>query len=266
MRIVTLITDFGLRDGFVGVMKGVILGRAPQCRVVDLSHEIEPGDIQSAAFVLYNAHRWFPVGTIHVAVVDPGVGGSRSALAIRTDRAWFIGPDNGVLSWAVRDQAVRSARQITNPRLFLRPVSQTFHGRDVFAPVAAHLARGGRADQIGPEVQSWKQIPWPVPDRVAGGWRGEILYLDRFGNALTNILTGDFQPEDGAPWAFVVPGRKRARFPVGRFYAGVGSGEPIAVPGSSGFWELAVNGGSAAQRFGLKPGDPVEVVRMGRAR
>jgi len=258
MRIVTLLTDFGSRDGFVGVMKGILWSRAPHCQVVDLTHEIEPGDIRSAAFVLFNVHRWFPPGTVHVAVVDPGVGSPRPALAVRTARAWYVGPDNGVLSWALRGQKLRTIRRIENKALFLHPVSQTFHGRDVFAPVAAYLAGGGHAEKLGPVAHEWQQIPWPEPIQHDNTWRGEILYVDRFGNALTNLPHS--LPGWNRPFLFLVRGKKTVRFPAGRFYAEVPRGKPIAVPGSSGFWELALHGDSAARRFGLAPGDPVHLV------
>lgn len=262
MRIVTLTTDFGLRDGFVGVMKGVLLSRAPRVEVVDLSHEVPPGNVQAAAFVLMNAHRYFPRGTVHVVVVDPGVGSERAALVVRTDHGLYLGPDNGVLSWALREENKLEVRRIENAELFLRPVSQTFHGRDVFAPVAAYLVGGGSVERVGPATREWVVLPWPEPRYRGGACEGEIVYVDRFGNALSNLPHLVVQnPHRG--W-FTVTGRKGVRFPACSCYAEVPEGRPVAVPGSSGFWELAVFGGSAAAQFGLRCGDKV-VFRPGRA-
>ncbi|MCX7868226.1 MAG: SAM-dependent chlorinase/fluorinase [Limisphaera sp.] len=260
MQCITLTTDFGHRDGFVGIMKGVILTRAPRALLIDVSHEIAPGDVRAGAFVLMNAHRYFPPGTVHLAVVDPGVGSSRRALAVRTRRAFYVGPDNGVLSWAVSQDPVLEARWIENSELFLQPVSQTFHGRDIFAPVVAYLCRGGRMSRVGPEADDWIRLPRPDPIRSgADAASGEVLYVDRFGNAITNLPV-ELSPR-GAPrirGVFMVRKRSSARFPAHAFYGAVPRGRPVAVPGSSGFWELAVHGGSAADKYGLRPGDPVE--------
>jgi len=261
MRCITLTTDFGHRDGFVGIMKGVILSRAPRAVVVDLSHEIAPGDVHAAAFVLMNAHRYFPQGAVHVVVVDPGVGGPRHALAARTRRAYYVGPDNGVLSWALRQEEGIEVRRIENSDLFLKPVSRTFHGRDVFAPVAAHLCSGGSFSCVGPGTCDWVRLPWSEPSASAMGWSATVVYIDRFGNALTNLPV-DLPPAAAAGetrGAFLLKNRHKVRFPLRPFYGAVPPGRPVAVPGSSGFWELAVHGGSAAATYGLQPGDTVEL-------
>ncbi|MDW8382197.1 MAG: SAM-dependent chlorinase/fluorinase [Verrucomicrobiota bacterium] len=263
MRIVTLLTDFGLRDGFVGVMKGVLLSRAPKIQLVDLSHEVAPGDVRSAAFILMNSERYFPSGTVHVVVVDPGVGSDRAALVARTPRGFYVGPDNGVLSWALRRQRVVEVRRIENTNLFLHPVSQTFHGRDIFAPVAAYLCRAGHVRRVGPPALSWVQIPWPEAVFSEADCWGEIVYVDRFGNALTN-LPWDESACAGAQW-LEVRSQRKLRFPVCQCYADARHGQPVAVPGSSGFWELALSGGSAAERLGLRPGDKVRL-HKGRPR
>ncbi len=261
MRCITLTTDFGQQDGFVGIMKGVILARAPRARVVDLSHEIDPGDVGAAAFVLMNAHRYFPQGTVHVVVVDPGVGGPRHALAVRTRRAYYVGPDNGVLSWALRREEGIEVRRIENAALVLKPVSRTFHGRDVFAPVAAHLCGGGSFSRVGPITYDWVRLPWPEPSASPAGWSASVVYIDRFGNALTNLPV-DFPRAAVAGetrGAFLLKNRRRVQFPLRPFYGAVPPGRPVAVPGSSGFWELAVHGGSAAATYGIQPGDSVEL-------
>src|SRR5262245_32283700 len=187
MQTITLTTDFGTRDWFVGTMKGVILGIKPRARVVDITHEIAPGDIRGGAFALMASCRYFPKGTLHVAVVDPGVGSRRRAIAVRTANSILIGPDNGVLSWALRGETIQSIRQLENRRYFLEPVSRTFHGRDIFAPVAAHLSRGVALERLGRELHDLVRLPWPEPVKQREEIRGEIVYIDRFGNAITNI-------------------------------------------------------------------------------
>jgi S-adenosylmethionine hydrolase len=258
VNLITLTTDFGLADAFVGTMKGVILARAPRATIVDLTHGVAPGDIRAGAFALLTGCRYFPKGTVHVAVVDPGVGSARRAIAVRTRDYWFVGPDNGVLSWALARETVRSVRRIANARLWLRPVSRTFHGRDVFAPVAAHLARGGSFHSVGPELADYARLPWPALREAGGEITGEVLVVDRFGNAITNI------PEAGLPAgmpAGVVWAGRRRLCRVEACYAAVPPGGTVAVFGSSGFLEIAVNGGSAAPRFGLHPGSRVTLRR-----
>ncbi len=255
--VITLTTDFGLQDSFVGILKGVIWSRCPGARVADLTHLVPPGDLRAGAFALRCAHRFFPPGTIHLAVVDPGVGGPRAALAARTAGGYFLGPDNGLLSWALEDAGVIEVRRLENDRLWLRPVSATFHGRDVFAPVAAHLAAGGRFAAVGPRVEQWVRLPWPAPRTFPGGWRGEVLYVDRFGNALTS-LPAALATEGSGPAHLRLPGRRRV--PVRAYYGAVPRGAAVAVPGSSGFLEVAIHGGDAARRFKLRPGTPVRWV------
>lgn len=262
MNIITLTTDFGLADAFVGAMKGVILARAPRATIVDLTHGVAPGDLRAGAFALLTGCRCFPKGTVHVAVVDPGVGSARRAIAVRTRDYWFVGPDNGVLSWALARETVRSVRLIANARLWRRPVSRTFHGRDVFAPVAAHLARGGSLGNVGPEVEDYVRLPWPAWRAADGVITGEVLVVDCFGNAITNIPEAGLPA--GMPAGFVWAGRRRL-CPVEACYAAVPSGQAVAVFGSSGFLEIAVNGASAAARFGLRPGSRV-TLRRGAAR
>ena len=257
MSIVTLTTDFGTRDWFVGTMKGVMLGINPRVGVVDLTHEVPPGDIRAGAFALRAACRFFPKGTIHVAVVDPGVGSGRRPIAVRTADYFFVGPDNGVLSWALAGERIRTIRLLENPTYCLDPVSNTFHGRDIFAPAAAHLSRGVPMRRLGRELPGLLRLPWPEPQRRNREIRGEIVYLDRFGNAITN-LEADLV-SDGRARICEVIGRRKARCPLASFYGAVPAGRPVAVIGSNGLLEIAVHGGSAAAQFGLKPGDTVVV-------
>jgi len=277
--VITFTTDFGTSDWFVGVMKGVALGIAPRARLVDITHDIRPGDVRGGAFALMAVCRYFPAGTVHVAVVDPGVGSQRRAIAVQTQHAFFVGPDNGVLSWALNREKVESIRQIENTTYFLKPLSRTFHGRDVFAPVAAHLQRGVSLKSLGRELHDYCRIPWPDPKVGPGQLRGEIVYVDRFGNGITNLearpaaadssargegrgIATRLDPRwlgKGAGTACVVTGRRKVHFTLAEFYAAVPPGEPVAVPGSSGFLELALNGGSAATQFGIEIGDEVIV-------
>lgn len=278
MQTITLTTDFGTRDWFAGTVKGVILGINTRARVVDITHEIPPGDIRAGAFALLASCRYFPKGTLHVAIVDPGVGSRRRAIAVRTTNYVFIGPDNGVLSWALRGEKINSIRLLENGRYCLEPVSRTFHGRDVFAPVAAHLSRGAAFARLGREVQDLIRLPWPEPGKHRGEIRGEIVYIDRFGNATTSIsaeligrIRGHHPQRPSSPRAtppseggerVEVSGKRKVRCELAQFYGAVPVNRAVAVIGSSELLEIAVNGGSAARQFGLKTGEKV-IVRMG---
>ncbi len=263
-------------------MKGVLLGLQSRATVVDLTHEIPAGDVRAGAFALAAGCRFFPKDTVHVAVVDPGVGSARRAIAVRTKHYFFIGPDNGVLSFALAREQIKAIHQITNDKFFLKPVSQTFHGRDVFAPVAAHLSRGVPLQQLGPAAKEFVRLNWPQPHITRTRIEGEVVYVDRFGNAITNIPnelvkgTGARTAESArtksrkladkavrAPRAvtWTVLAKEKPICSVQLFYQSVKIGQPVAVPGSSGFLEIAVNGGPAEKtlRFGI--GHRVELRR-----
>ncbi|HVR35588.1 MAG TPA: SAM-dependent chlorinase/fluorinase [Methylomirabilota bacterium] len=255
MSLITLTTDFGLSDWFVGTMKGVVLGIAPRATIVDVTHDIPAGNVRSGAFVLRSAVPYFPKGSIHVVVVDPGVGTGRASLAVRMERSILIGPDNGVLTLAMESGRVKSVRRIENRALCLPEISRTFQGRDVFAPVAAHLSRGVSYDRVGPEVNEFIRLRLPDP-MVEKGWiRGEVVYTDRFGNGITNLNWGRFKADERGGRARV--GRRRVV--VGESYQSVPEGRAVLVPGSTGYWEVAVNGGNAAERLGLREGDRVQL-------
>ena len=259
MRVITLTTDFGATDWFVGTMKGVILGINTQVQIVDVTHEISPGDTRGGAFALAASYNFFPRKTIHVVVVDPGVGSQRGAIAVQTANYFFVGPDNGVLSFALSREKIKAVRQITNENLFLQPVSNTFHGRDLFAPVAAHLSKGWPIQKTGPATKGFVKIGWPEPRRRWRSITGEIVYIDRFGNAITNIDSESLSATAESPCAVFVKRKRVCTFQ--RFYQAVPCGRPVAVLGSSGFLEIAVNGGSAAESFGLIVGDAVTLRR-----
>ncbi|MFZ2446931.1 MAG: SAM-dependent chlorinase/fluorinase [Syntrophobacteraceae bacterium] len=253
--IITLLTDFGLRDGYVASMKGVILGIAPDAAPVDISHLIAPQDVRSAAFVLFTCYECFPHRTVHLAVVDPGVGTDRGAIAVRAGSFFLVGPDNGIFSLVLRKETGWRARSLENTDFHRQPASATFHGRDIFAPVAAHLARGAPFEALGPECAP-AISEWASPIRTAEGIEGEVIHIDRFGNAVTNItreMPGDLGPSER--WS--VSAEKASGLPVLGAYGLAAAGSALALVGSSGFFEIAVNGGNAASELGLRPGSKV---------
>jgi S-adenosylmethionine hydrolase len=252
---ITLTTDFGLDDWFVGTMKGVIASVAPEARTIDLTHQLPPGNIRAGAFALAASYRFFPKGTIHVAIVDPGVGGARKAIVVQTGNYRFIGPDNGLLSWALRAERVLAIHSLQNDACFLKPVSRTFHGRDIFAPVAAHLSRGVPLQKLGPPLEDFSRLPWPEPQPLRHGLQGEILYLDHFGNAITNLDQSALRSIGSGRLHVRLPDKRTC--PVTEFYQAVPPGRSAAVIGSSGFLEIAINGGSAARRLRLLVGQTI---------
>jgi S-adenosyl-L-methionine hydrolase (adenosine-forming) len=260
VSVITLTTDFGTADWFVGTMKGVIAGIAPTANVIDLTHDLPPGDIRGGAFALAASYRFFPKGAIYVAVVDPGIGSARKAIAVQTAKAVFVGPDNGVLSWALAKEEVRAIHALENQAYFLQPVSRTFHGRDVFAPVAAHLSRGVPIRKLGPPLKDFVRLPWPEPRVRRGGFEGEVVYIDRFGNAITNLESGLLEGCGRA--SCQVYAKRRWTCPLKVFYQAVPPKKPVALVGSSGFLEIAINGDSAENALGLRIGTRV-VIRAG---
>ena len=253
MSIITLTTDFGTADGYVGAMKGVILSLAPDVTLVDISHSVPTQDVRHAARVLAAATPFFPSGTIHVAVVDPGVGSERRGIALQTPSAVFVGPDNGLFTAFVGQRVACVA--LTNSETHRRPVSVTFHGRDVFAPVAAHLANGLPLGELGPPVDD--PLTWvsPQPQRLPDGRvRAEIVYVDHFGNLVTNVRQGE---RGGLGELRVVIGGES--LVLRRTYADVAPGALLALFGSDGYLEVAVRDGSAAERLGSGVGTTVDV-------
>jgi hypothetical protein len=265
--IITLTTDFGWADAYVGAMKGVILSIAPRATLVDISHEIAPGDVRQAAHVLADAAPFFPAGTIHVAVVDPGVGGARRAIAARAPQAAFVAPDNGVLSLCLRGAGSVEYRQLLNSRYHLPRISFTFHGRDIFAPVAAHLAAGADFDDLGPPVNDPLLFSHPpLTQDSLGRWIGQVWHIDRFGNLITNfksplaILYPGLPARAGLPLSTLhveIAGRRIVG--LARAYAERAPGELLALVGSSGYLEIAVRDGSAARLLDAHTGDEVMV-------
>ncbi|MEO5616831.1 MAG: SAM-dependent chlorinase/fluorinase [Candidatus Eisenbacteria bacterium] len=258
---ITFLSDFGHEDWFVGVVHGVVGEVCPQVRIVDLTHQVAPGDVTRAAFILEAAAPDFPAGTIHLVVVDPGVGTERRALAVRAHGQLFVGPDNGVLDWALTDPAAEM-RALSEPRYFRHPVSRTFHGRDVFGPVAAHLASGAAFESLGPVVADPMRLPRPEPEFMGSVLRGRVVFVDRFGNALTNLTGPTLERAfpGVAESALEVRIYSRRVPGITRSYGDAPIGTLIAILGSSGRLELAEVGGSASSRWGIGPGDQVEVI------
>lgn len=251
---ITLMTDFGLTDPYVGVMKGVILSIIPEVALVDLTHEIPPQDIQRAAFLLSTVIGYFPVGTVHTIVVDPEVGGERRPIAIRTRHAFFVAPDNGVLSMALARQPAEEIVHLTNPDYWLPSVSATFHGRDIFAPAAAHLARGVPLSDLGTPIQDIVRLPIPHPTRRPdGSILGRVQHIDRFGNCITNIPSEML--DLSSPVVVSVAGH--AIQGIVSTYSSVEPGQPLSLVGSTDFLEIAVRNGNAARELGVKAGDTV---------
>lgn len=255
--IVTLLTDFGLLDHYVGTMKGVILGEAPGASIVDLGHDVAAGDIEAGAFSLLATYPYFPADTVHVVVVDPGVGSERRVIAVEAAGQRFVGPDNGVFSYLLDREPGARVFHVTADRFFRTPVSTTFHGRDIFAPVGAALARGVEPMTLGPSISDARRL-LPLTPRVEPGGRvfGRILHVDRFGNCITNLAA-----EHLGSGALRVRGKSGAVEVAGlrRQYAGAAVGTPFLIEGSTGFIEISLNGSSAAALLGIESGAEVEV-------
>lgn len=263
MRIITLMTDFGLEDGYVASMKGVILGIFPTAVLVDVSHLVPPQDICAGAFLLATVYRHFPAGTVHLVVVDPGVGTSRRGLVVTGGDYCFVGPDNGLFSWVLQEESEWQAYSLDNPCYRRAEVSSTFHGRDIFAPAAAHLLAGVPAGAFGapctPIAADWSRV-------VRGTQRmsGVVIHIDHFGNVITNLRDRDVQCMSAGEGLLLTIGPHR----VTRFidtYAEAEPGEPAALIGSSGFLEIAVNRGNAAERLRANRGETVVLMPWGLA-
>jgi len=254
--IVTLTTDFGTRDSYVAQLKGALLTRCADLRIHDLTHEIAAHDVVEGALFLAAAVPAFPAGTVHLAVVDPGVGGDRRPIAVELAGQHVVCPDNGLLTLLARSHPIDAVHELTDPRFRREPVSATFEGRDVFAPAAAHLACGGSLADLGRRVSELVELGLSEPEQTEDGMRGEVMHVDRFGNAVTNIhvsmLRGDLDRT-----RVHAAGRELLLL---RTYADTASGEALALVGSSGYVEVAVREGSAADALGLERGSAVQVV------
>ncbi|GGP19284.1 hypothetical protein GCM10007981_02350 [Thermocladium modestius] len=255
MAVITLLTDFGLTDYFVPSMKGVILSINPSATIIDITHDVPKFNVLRAAFILKSAYKWFPKGTIHVVVVDPGVGTPRKPIAIRGRSHVFVGPDNGVLSLAAEEDGVVEAREIKSSG----NASFTFHGRDIFAPIAARLSAGIEFSDVGP-VTEFQRLELMKPHWADGFLAAMIIYVDSFGNAFTNVTADQLQVDYGTALDVELQSGSRVRVRLERSYGYVPPGEPLALINSEGYLELAVNQGSFADRFKVVSGASIRII------
>ena len=259
--VISLTTDFGATGHYTGVMKAVILGIAPGARIVDVSHEVRPFDVTDGAYVIAQAARWFPPKSIHVVVVDPGVGSARRPILAEAGGQFFVAPDNGVLSMVFESlpPASEKVRHITAERYFLHPLSQTFHGRDIFAPVAAHLAAGVPPSRFGKRIHDHLRLDFFRPRRTGKRvWTGLVLHVDRFGNLVTSFRIDGFPDVPTRPFELNVGLEKLSGLAL--TFAEAQPGGLLVIVGSSGYLEVVANQASAAKRLGCGAGAPVELV------
>ena len=259
-RVVTFTTDFGLQDPFVGIMHGVVLSIHPETRIVDVSHAVASYDVLDGAWTIAQAYRFFPPRTVHVIVVDPGVGSTRRPILAETDDYVFVAPDNGVLSLVEAREQRFTVRHITADRYFLQPVSKTFHGRDIFAPVAAWLSKKWQPGSMGEELSDFKRFVMPRPKKADGTSKGVVLRVDSFGNLITNLNEVDVASLTATPpakFSLTIAGQTITRL---RTSYAEGAGEELfAILGSSGFLEIAARQTSAAEQLQVGVGSPVRL-------
>ncbi|MEM3789344.1 MAG: SAM-dependent chlorinase/fluorinase [Candidatus Bathyarchaeia archaeon] len=258
---ITLTTDFGLADPYVAEIKAVILGINPSVQIVDISHQIEKFNIRMGAYILASAAPYFLKGTIHVAVVDPGVGTKRKPILIETGSGFLIGPDNGILALAAEKQGIKHVYEIANPKYMLPTVSTTFHGRDIFAPAAAHLSKGVPSSEFGPEIRSIVKPRFAKIVRKGSTLVGEIIHVDGFGNIITNFALRELGRLGVRESLNIKIGETTCRLKLCKAYAEVEAKKPLALIGSHDFLEISVNQGSAAEMFKVKVGDRVILYR-----
>ena len=259
--VITLLTDFGLADHYVAAMKGVILAICPRARLVDITHQITPFAISEGAYTLAQAWEYFPRGTVHLAVVDPGVGSARRAMAVELEGHRFVAPDNGLLSMVLasgRGAKIREnrIREITAHRYFREPVSNSFHGRDIFAPVAAHLAKGLALARVGKQLANPVMGDFAKPTQLRDGrWQGRVLRVDSFGNVITNFDWMTFHEIARRPFSLKLASRTLTKYRA--TYASAAAGQPFVMRGSSGYLEISINKSNAAATLKAAPGTAV---------
>jgi S-adenosylmethionine hydrolase len=256
--VITLTTDFGTNDHFVGALKGVILDITPEAEIVDISHAVQAFDVLDGALAISQAYSYFPNGTVHMVVVDPGVGTDRRPILASSDGYHFVAPDNGVLSMVYAREERMHVRHITSDHYFRMPVSNTFHARDIFAPVAAYLAKQVDSHKFGDEIEDYVKFAAPRPKATGEGrMRGVVLKIDRFGNLITNFLAADFPRALEGAFEFAIGLQEVTR--LARHYEQFGPGELFAIVGSSGYFEISAGQASAARLLGVATGAPVEL-------
>ncbi len=245
--LITLTSDFGLRDSYVAEMKAVILSINPRARIIDVSHCVEKYNVRMGAYILASASPYFPIDTVHIAVVDPGVGTERRSLLVLTERAHYLGPDNGVLSLASKNDGIKHAYEITNRRLMLTRISNTFHGRDIFASAAAHLTKGIKPREFGQEISEIMMPSFAKITKRGNSFAGEILYVDSFGNIVTNFTERELASANIKDTVEVRIEHKKLKLKICRSYGQSESEEPFIIVGSHGFLEISMNKGNAAE-------------------
>jgi S-adenosyl-L-methionine hydrolase (adenosine-forming) len=261
-KIVSLTSDFGLKDPYVAEMKAAILSICPSAIIVDLTHGVEKFNVREGAFMLAAAAPYFPKGTVHVAVVDPQVGTSRRPIIVETEQGFLVGPDNGLLVLAAEAQGVKQMGHIESRRLMLPHVSNTFHGRDIFAPVAAHLANGVPVEDFGPPITDFVKPEFTKVTRDKDVLAGEVLHVDDFGNIITNVHAKEISAFREAMVQVEFASQTPHPMKVSTTYADAKPHEPLALIGSHGYLEIALNQGNAAAKFSAKAGDKVTISRM----
>jgi S-adenosylmethionine hydrolase len=261
MVTISLLSDFGLKDSYVAEMKAVILSICPETRIIDISHEIEKFNVRMGAFVLASAAPYFPKGSIHVAVVDPGVGTKRRPILVETDHAIYVGPDNGLLMLSAKRQGINHVYRITNKQFMLLKASRTFHGRDIFAPTAAHLAKGQATSESGPEINDYIVPKFAKPSLGKNMLSGEILHIDNFGNVVTNVSMselGKIGIKKG-DMLHVKLEEDILKLKLCRAYGEVKPTQPLSIIGSHNFLEISINQDNAAKRFEVEIGEEVQI-------
>jgi S-adenosylmethionine hydrolase len=258
-KIATLTTDFGLKDPYAAEMKAAILSICPNTAIVDITHEIAKFNTRMGAYVLASASPYFPKGSVHVAVVDPGVGTQRRPILIQTTQGFFVGPDNGILVLAAEKQGITRIHELANPRFMLPKVSNTFHGRDIFSPAAAHLLNGVKPDEFGPEIREAIKPEFANVTRRNGVLVGEVLHVDGFGNIITNINEKEAAQSHLKGAVSVELPDYTVELKLCKAYGEAEPKEPLALIGSHGFLEIALNQGNAAEKFKTKPGENVTI-------
>ena len=258
-RIITLATDFGDESGYAGVMKGVILTVNPDCQIIDITHRVSQQDIEEAAFLLNNSFSYFPEHSIHVVVVDPGVGSERKPILIETDKYWFVGPDNGIFSFIFLMEGFKKVWEITNKSYFLPEVSSTFHGRDIFAPVAAHLSLGVSPEELGKELKGFVMLKDLEPKVEAGVIKARVVYADHFGNLISNI-SRDLFSWLVADKSFNISVGGEIIQKLSLSYADVRDGKVLALFGSSQWLEISVKNGNCQKELDIKKGAEIKIL------
>lgn len=253
--VISFLSDFGLQDHYVGVVKAVIATLAPDARVIDIAHQVAPGNVLGGAYLLKASCNYFPRGTVHLAVIDPGVGSPRRILAVESQGAFFVAPDNGLLSYILAGDPLASVIAVDPAQAGLSSISNTFHGRDIMAPVAAGLASGVSLQSFGAEAQEPILLDEIHARRTPEGWQGQVIHIDRFGNCITNIQEQHFKDTSNV---LIAAAGRVVRGLVSTYASGGGS-EPLALIGSAGHLEIALQGASASEKLGLTVGSPVTV-------